>query len=375
MKIAIVVPGGVDRSGTDKVIPCQLWLIERLAAGDDEVHVFALYQEPRPGRWRLLGAKVHNAGARPQRLRALAQMLKEQRRGRFDVVHAFWAAGPGVTAALFGSLTGVPTIVTLPGGDLAAIPDIHYGARLSWRGRLTTHFALSRARRVTAPSHWMAARAAAIGVEARRLPYGVALDRWPVRSPRARDPRQPIRLVHVASLNPVKDQATLLHAARALRDRGVDYRLEMIGDDTLDGRVQRLCSTYDLDQHVVFLGFLSHAELRLRIEQADMLVISSRHEGVPIAALEAAIAGVPPVGTAVGQIADWAPDAALAVPVGDGDALAAAIETLAADEPERLRLARNAQARAIAEDADRTARMTRDLYVEVQARKSGPRAS
>ena len=51
MKIAIVVPGGVDRSGTDKVIPCQLWLIERLAAGDDEVHVFALYQEPRPGRW------------------------------------------------------------------------------------------------------------------------------------------------------------------------------------------------------------------------------------------------------------------------------------------------------------------------------------
>ena len=28
MKIAIVTPGGVDRSGSDRVIPCLLWLIE-----------------------------------------------------------------------------------------------------------------------------------------------------------------------------------------------------------------------------------------------------------------------------------------------------------------------------------------------------------
>ena len=71
MKIALVLPGGVDRSGTERVIPCLLWLIERLAR-DDDVHVFALGQEERPGEWPLLGARVHNAGARPRRLRTLA---------------------------------------------------------------------------------------------------------------------------------------------------------------------------------------------------------------------------------------------------------------------------------------------------------------
>ena len=81
MKIALVVPGGVDRSGEDKVIPCLLWQIERLAAGGDEVHVFALGQEPRSGLWPLLGAEVHNIGPRPRPLRAVAELAAEHRRG------------------------------------------------------------------------------------------------------------------------------------------------------------------------------------------------------------------------------------------------------------------------------------------------------
>ena len=50
MKIALIVPGGVDRSGTHRIIPCLLWLVERLVAAGDEVHIFALQQEPSAGR-------------------------------------------------------------------------------------------------------------------------------------------------------------------------------------------------------------------------------------------------------------------------------------------------------------------------------------
>ncbi|HEU4559853.1 MAG TPA: hypothetical protein VFS20_18520, partial [Longimicrobium sp.] len=67
MKVALVVPGGVDRSGTHRVIPVLLWLIERVARVH-ELHVFALRQEPRPATWELLGARVHNAGGRAPRL-------------------------------------------------------------------------------------------------------------------------------------------------------------------------------------------------------------------------------------------------------------------------------------------------------------------
>ena len=64
--------------------------------------------------------------------------------------------------------------------------------------------------------------------------------------------------------------------------------------------VGALCSLLGLDEHVTFHGFMPHADIRPWFEGADILVMSSRHEGVPVAALEAAVAGIPTVGTAVG---------------------------------------------------------------------------
>lgn len=365
MKIAIVVPGGVDRSGTHRVIPCLLWLIERLVRAGDEVHVFALQQEARPGEWQLFGATVRNAGARPRRLRTLAAMLAEHRRERFDIIHAFWAGAPGVAAAAFARLTRVPLIVSLPGGDLVGLPDIDYGVRLSRRGRWWTRFTLAAAARVTVRSDWMRAEAAAVGVLVACMPIGVALDRWPARAPQPRDPEQPLRLLHVANLNRVKDQETLLRAIQLLRNRGTAFHLDIIGLDTLDSAVQRRCSALNLDEHVTFHGFMPHAQMRPWFEQADLLVMSSRHETGPVTTIEAGMVGVPTVGTAVGLIADWAPDAAIAVPVGDSEALAGAIERLAKDETARLILANGARKAATAQDADVTTAAFRRLYAEL----------
>jgi glycosyltransferase involved in cell wall biosynthesis len=364
MKIALVVPGGVDRSGTERVIPCLLWLIERLTKGGDEVHVFALNQEPEPGEWSLLGAAVHNAGRQP-RLRTLRAMLREHRRARFDVVHAFWAGAPGQVASAFGAITGIPFVVTLPGGDLAAIPDIGYGAQLRRKSRLATRVVLSRAYTIIVPSDWMAAQAAALGWRTTVIPFGVAIDRWPVCSPHARKAREPLKLIHVASLNRVKDPFGLLEAMRLLADRGLAFTLDIIGEDTLGGAVQRRCSALGLDGPVTFNGFVPNSQLRTRFEQSDLLVMNSRHEGAPIVLLEAALAGVPTVGTKVGNIADWSPDAAVAVPVSNSAALADAIANLAENDDERLRLARAAQALARAHDADAYTGQLRQLYAEV----------
>ena len=61
MKIALIVPGGLDRSGRENVIPALLWLVERLAQRH-EVLAVALHQEPEPSRYPLLGAQVINLG-------------------------------------------------------------------------------------------------------------------------------------------------------------------------------------------------------------------------------------------------------------------------------------------------------------------------
>ena len=98
------------------------------------------------------------------------------------------------------------------------------------------------------------------------------------------------------------------------------------------------------------------------MESADLLVMSSLHEAGPLVLLEAAVAGVPAVGTAVGHFAEWSPVAALAVPVKGSDELANAIMQVLADEGLRLRLASEAQRRAMLEDADYTAQAFQALY-------------
>lgn len=362
MRIALITPGGVDRTGSHRVIPCMLWLIERLTRAGHDVQIIALNQEPRPDRWRLLGAEVHNIGLRPRTLRGICRLLALHREKPFDVVHAFWAGAPGLIGGAGRFLADIPMVLTLPGGDIVRLPEIGYGGHLTLGSRARTGLALRAAAFVTVPSETMRAQARSVGVAALRVPLGVALDRWPPAPPRRRDPGQPFRLLQVASLNRVKDQPTLLAAAARLRAADLSFTLDIVGEDTLAGEIHARVAMLQLGEYVRLRGFQPQAGLRGWVDQADLMVFSSRSEGAPVAMLEAAVAGVPTVGTAVGHIAEYAPEAAIAVPPGDAEGLAAAILRLAGDEDLRLRLAAAAQARALAEDADSTAAAFLDLY-------------
>jgi glycosyltransferase involved in cell wall biosynthesis len=369
VKVALVLPGGVDRSGTERVIPAVLWLITRIARVH-ELHVFALSQESRPGRWTLLGAAVHNAGRPWSSARTVRAIVREHSRDGFDLVHALWAVPAGVAAAAAAAAIRRPFLVHVAGGEPADLPDIDYGGARTARGRLLLGQVLARAAVVTVASAPMEAAVASFGVRAVRVPLGVDLETWPPASPRPRDPVGPARLVHVASLNRVKDQDTLLRAAARLARAGIAFTLDVIGGDTLDGAHAALAARLELNERVTFHGFLPQPRVRTLVEAADVMVISSRHEAGPVAVLEAAAAGVPTAGTAVGHIADWAPEAAVAVPVGDAAALASAIAGLISDDGRRLRIAHAAQARAVAEDADDTARRMLALYETVASRRA-----
>jgi glycosyltransferase involved in cell wall biosynthesis len=118
---------------------------------------------------------------------------------------------------------------------------------------------------------------------------------------------------------------------------------------------------------VRFLGFRTQRELRPLLESADLLVLSSRHEAGPLVLLEAAVVGVPTVGTAVGHLAEWAPSAACVAAVGDRVGLARAVQRVLGDESLRLQLAEAAQRRAACEDADYTARTFDALHQSLLA--------
>lgn len=340
-----------------------LWLLERLARRHD-VHVFAFNQEPEPATWDLLGTHVHNIGpGKGWRRRLLAAFGTEHRASPFHVIHGFFGWG-GTYGALLGWRHRIPVIFHAAGGELVAIDEIGYGMRRSVRGRFELRVATAGARKVTVASAYMQRLAAAVHVQAEQVPIGVALDRWPPSAPRRRDASRAVRLLHVGDIRPVKGQATLLAAANVLRDAGIDFELDIAGFDTMDGAMQQSAHALPLGDKVRWHGVLRRNALRALMDRADLLLMTSHHEAGPLVVLEAAVAGVPTVGTNVGHIADWAPDAAVAVPVGDANALARETIALLADESRRLAMAEEAQRRAIAIDADSTAAAFERIYEE-----------
>src|SRR5271154_3733016 len=211
MRIALVVPGGVDRSGEYRVIPALLSLIQRLAL-DHDVQVFALNQESQAGEWDLLGARVHNIGPRRTRLRAIRTVWALHRATPFDIVHAIWSGSCGLIAVIVGKLLGIPSLIHVAGGGLASMPEIGFGGMQTWKGRLREPAVLRGASCVTAASAPVIDALAELGLTAQRVPLGVDLKGWPPREPVRRHRSKPAKLIHVASLNRVKDQSTLLRA-------------------------------------------------------------------------------------------------------------------------------------------------------------------
>ncbi len=374
MKIAFVVPGGVDRSGEYRVIPALLALFARLSLRD-EVHVFALRQETEPASWDLAGAHIHNIGPRNTRLRAIRAVCAEHRRSPFQVVHSIWSGTPGLVAVSAAVILRLPSVIHVAGGELVSLADIGYGGFRTFKGRLRERTVLRAADLVTAASDSMIGALSLLGIPARRLPLGVDLNLWPPRQPVRRDIREPARLIHTASLNRVKDQPMLLRALAELARSGLDFEMDVVGEDTLQGQIQALAAQMGLSARVRFHGFLPQRQLRPLVERAHLMLISSRHEAGPLAVLEAAVQGVATVGTAVGHIAEWAPEAAVAVPVGDWGALARATAGLLGDEDRRLRVAHEALRRAIREDADYTARAFRAIHSSLVAGRRGRRTA
>lgn len=373
--VVLVVPGGFDVSGRERVIPALLWLAEGLAE-HHRVTVVALGQERDARRFALVGATVRTVPAEargPYRLaRQIARGISAVgAEGRPDVVHGLWASVTGLVAVAAARRYRAPGLVHVAGGELVAMPDIAYGGALGRGGRLIAAGGLKGADHVTVASHWMAAHVRSRGYRVDDVvPLGVDTERF--RPAAVAAPGAPPRLVHIGSLNGVKDQVTLLKAFATVRRARPGITLDIAGVDTTDGATRRVAAQFGVADAVRFHGFVPSDELVALVQGATLHVLSSRHDAGPVAVLEAAACGVPTVGTDVGHVADLAvadPPGAVAVPVRHADELAAAILSVLADEPRRVALACAAHAFAVVNDRRATVARFDAAYRQLLARR------
>ncbi|MEQ8329179.1 MAG: glycosyltransferase family 4 protein [Longimicrobiales bacterium] len=332
MRIGYVVAGGVDRPERGRDVP---HLVERLRAlaGDHDIRVVALRQEPSPARWSRHGIEVVNVGGRPRRVRAAAALYRLHMERRFDLLHAFGMVPQGVVAGGVGRILGVPSVLEAPGGEFASFPELDFGG---WRRLAGRGWIASMARWGPVVVHTESQRVLALsrGVRATVIPLGLDEEAWPQRAPAARE-EGPLRLAWIGTLNRIKGPERAVQALAATDGA----TLEMMGEDLLGGAIQRLADRLGVAERVRVHGLLAPEQVRAVLDRSHALLVTSWFEGAGRAILEAAARGLPAVGTAVGHLAEW-PEASVTVPPdAPYEALAGVVARLASDEGLRRRLA------------------------------------
>jgi len=175
--------------------------------------------------------------------------------------------------------------------------------------------------------------------------------------------------VSVASLTAKKNHAGLLRAFRTLRDEVGGAVLLLAGSGDCRSDLELLAASLGIGADVIFLG--AYDNVHELLCAADVFVLPSEREGLPLAVMEAMAAGLPIVSTAVGGVPEIVEDGhnGLLVDAGDEDGLAQAMITLAQDPNRRKAMGRAAVAAAPRFDVSHMVHSYEALYEELLAQR------
>lgn len=272
------------------------------------------------------------------RLLQSAYVANEAHRLGLTHLHAQFANRPTTVAFLASQLAAIPFSFTAHATDI-------FKHRVSRRA-LTRKVA--RARFVATVSEYNRAYLervtnAPVG-KVVLVHNGIDLERF---APNGAPPATPFTILCVARLVEKKGLPVLVEACRHLRDRGLEFRCEIVGKGILRPQLEALSRQWDLGKRIRFLGPRTHGEVLERYRAAHLYVLPSivgsdgNREGLPVSIVEALACGLPVVSTPVTGIPEVVRhgENGLLIPSGDAGALADAIERVMRDRGlyERMR--------------------------------------
>ncbi len=273
------------------------------------------------------------------------------------IYHAVATGHAGLLGALAAARTGAPLVLTIPGGEP---PPAAAGAdrTRSFAERAAVKAAVEVVAFSEAPLR-AAIRAGAPAERCRVIPPGVDVRRFAALRARGKPTaeKDAMLVALVAPVAPDHDVKTFLRAAKLLVDRLDLVDLLVVGRTDDDPAYFRECVLHaqmlGIDRLVRFAGPF---DVRTLFTECDCAVTTSAAGGDPLVLVEAMAAGVPIVATDAGPCREVlegrAPEdralgpSGIVCPVGDHEAVAAAVERIVRDAALRDRLAAAGGARA-----------------------------
>lgn len=169
----------------------------------------------------------------------------------------------------------------------------------------------------------------------------------------------------VANFTAKKDQQTLLRAFAQVAGEHKHARLVLVGTGPLEQSLHKAADDLGIARQVTFAG--SRGDVPEILPGFDVFALSSRHEGLPIALIEAMAAGLPSVATAVGGVPEALADgrSGFLVPPSEPALFATALTTLIEDSALRVRMGAAATVDARAFSIEPAVRRLEEIYDRV----------
>jgi glycosyltransferase involved in cell wall biosynthesis len=258
-------------------------------------------------------------------IRPIVRRLLEE--ARPDVVLGYWVHPDGAVALRVARSVGATGVVMSGGSDVLVL------ARVPSRRRHIQRV-LAEADAVLTASQNLSAKVAALDIDPTKIHVvsrGVDTGRFCPGDRREARRRLGLAadgpvLLWVGRMAPVKGLDVLLAACGGLRDRGLAFRLQLVGDGPLRRPLEAEARARGLSAVVSFVGLVPHDDLPDWYRAADLTVLPSYSEGVPNVLRESLACGTPFVASRVGGIPELAEGTACRlVAPGDPAALTEAL--------------------------------------------------
>ena len=148
-------------------------------------------------------------------------------------------------------------------------------------------------------------------------------------------------IINVASFSKWKNQILLVEALNIALLENPNLKLIFAGDGKERVNVEAKARKYNISEKIVFVGATS--EVYKWLSLANVFILCSTFEGIPLSIIEAMSSGLPIIATDVGGIPDITEnnESGLLVPPNDAKALALAILKMANDKDMQYRISKN----------------------------------
>lgn len=192
-------------------------------------------------------------------------------------VHAHFTYGAAGIAFWLSKIANIPYSITLHGADLTYDDPPDLSIKMSNAAHI---FSISKFNIDYVKAHFFAVKDEKTSI----IPLGVSLTNSETQPGPT---NEQLTLLNVGRLSEHKAQHLLINACASLKRAKLNFKCYIIGEGPKRKELEALIDEQKLAQEVILLGAVYHQEVLQWYRQADIFVLSSITEGMPLVIMEA----------------------------------------------------------------------------------------